>query len=479
MTSVYYHSSASDRGGVHDNDGVDNKAAYLMTDGATFNGQTIAGLGAAKVAQIYYKVETSFLTSGSDYQDLGDALQAACSSLIGSHAITSSDCGEVTKAVLATEMNQTPPSASATDALICPAGQTVNNIFFDDLESGTSKWTFGAISGTSRWQYDSPYGVYAHSGSHFLYADDYPAAVDDSFVAMKTSVTLPAGAYLHFAHAYGFENPNYDGGVLEYSTNAGGSWSDAGSLFVANGYNGPLASSNPLGARSAFRTDSHGYISSRLNLASLADQSIRFRWRMGLDSVGADWGWWLDDVRIYTCGSQPPSISGFTPSSGPVGTSVTIAGQNFTGATAVMFNGTSASFTVGSPTSIIATLPAGATSGPISVTTPNGTGTSASSFTVTPPAPQVISFTPTSGPIGTSVTISGRNFTGATAVAFNGTSASFTVGSDTSIATNVPLGATTGPISVTTLAGSAISATSYSVAGTTLDQHFLLPVMRR
>src|SRR5947209_13804064 len=41
-----------------------------------------------------------------------------------------------------------------------------------------------------------------------------------------------------------------------------------------------------------------------------------------------------------------PSISGFTPSSGPPGTSVTISGCGFTGATKVTFHGVSASFTV-------------------------------------------------------------------------------------------------------------------------------------
>jgi hypothetical protein len=124
---------------------------------------------------------------------------------------------------------------------------------------------------------------------------------------MNNSVTLPAGAYLHFAHAYGFEGPNYDGGVVEYSLNGGASWSDAGNLFDFNGYDAALASGsgNPLGGRSAFADDSHGYISSRLNLASLAGQSVRFRWRMGLDASVSDVGWWVDDVRIYTCSANP------------------------------------------------------------------------------------------------------------------------------------------------------------------------------
>src|SRR5439155_1230252 len=150
------------------------------------------------------------------------------------------------------------------------------------------------------------------------------------------------------------------------------------------------------------------------------------------------------------------------PASGPVGTSVTISGTNFTGATAVLFNSVSASFTVNSATAITATVPAGATSGPISVTTPDGTASSASSFTVINP-PTISSFMPGSGPVGTNVTINGTNFTGASAVLFNGTSASFTVNSATSIAATVPSGATTGPISVTTSGGTASSAGSFTV----------------
>ncbi|MGH2518660.1 MAG: IPT/TIG domain-containing protein, partial [Chloroflexota bacterium] len=86
----------------------------------------------------------------------------------------------------------------------------------------------------------------------------------------------------------------------------------------------------------------------------------------------------------------PPAISGFSPTSGPVGTVLTLTGTGFTGATSVRFNGTAATaYTVASATRITATVPAGATSGPISVTTPNGSATSAASFTVTitPPPP--------------------------------------------------------------------------------------------
>src|SRR5207245_5916003 len=87
----------------------------------------------------------------------------------------------------------------------------------------------------------------------------------------------------------------------------------------------------------------------------------------------------------------PPTIASFASTSGPVGTSVTISGTNFTGATAVTFNGVSAAFTVTSATAIQVTVPAGATTGPLSVTTSGGTATSTDAFTVTS-APTITSF---------------------------------------------------------------------------------------
>jgi hypothetical protein len=174
-------------------------------------------------------------------------------------------------------------------------------------------------------------------------------------------------------------------------------------------------------------------------------------------------------VEYSTGAPIAPTISSFSPTSGPVGAEVTVTGANFSGATSVKFNGVSAStFTIDSATQIRANVPSGATTGKVSVTTGGGTGTSAGDFTVTaPPAPPTIaSFTPTSGAPGTEVTISGTNFTGATAVQFNGTGAStFTVDSATQLRANVPSGASTGKISVTTLGGTAQSAVDFAVTG--------------
>src|SRR2546423_7640262 len=71
------------------------------------------------------------------------------------------------------------------------------------------------------------------------------------------------------------------------------------------------------------------------------------------DSLGMLWT--SDPVTVTV--SNPPTITSFAPASGPVGTSVTISGTNFTGATAGLFNGTSASFTVGSASTNTVTVP--------------------------------------------------------------------------------------------------------------------------
>jgi len=88
------------------------------------------------------------------------------------------------------------------------------------------------------------------------------------------------------------------------------------------------------------------------------------------------------NTNTFTVASAP-TITLLSPSTGPVGTQVTITGTNLAGAMTVRFNGTAASsFVINSATSITAVVAAGTTTGLVTVTTPSGTATSATPFVV-------------------------------------------------------------------------------------------------
>jgi hypothetical protein len=109
--------------------------------------------------------------------------------------------------------------------------------------------------------------------------------------------------------------------VLEYSTDDGSTWLDAGSLITDNGYSGTIDAGygNPLGGREGFVRESNGYTSSRVDLSSLAGQDVRWRFRIGTDATNSDLGWFIDDVRVYTCegatndDTTPPTVQSHTP----------------------------------------------------------------------------------------------------------------------------------------------------------------------
>ena len=93
-------------------------------------------------------------------------------------------------------------------------------------------------------------------------------------------------------------------------------------------------------------------------------------------------------AAILLVGAAPaeavvPTITSFTPTTGGIGTPVTITGTGFTGVFSVKFNGVSAGFTILTDTHLTATVPNGATTGLVSVTTASGTATSIAVFLVT------------------------------------------------------------------------------------------------
>ena len=151
-----------------------------------------------------------------------------------------------------------------------------------------------------------------------------------------------------------------------------------------------------------------------------------------------------------------PNITSLSPTSGPISTSVTIAGTNFGGSqgqSTVTFNaipaGTATSW---SATSVVIPVPNGATTGNVVVTV-SGVSSNGVLFTVTSPGPSISSLSLTQGPVGATLTVNGSNFgttQGGSTVTFNGVTATATSNwSATSFNVTVPAGATTGNVVVT------------------------------
>jgi uncharacterized protein YjdB len=161
-----------------------------------------------------------------------------------------------------------------------------------------------------------------------------------------------------------------------------------------------------------------------------------------------------------------PGISNLAPTSGAVGTPVTITGTNFgatQGASTVTFNGTATTPGSWSATSIVVPVPSGATTGNVVVTV-SGVSSAGVAFTVLS-TPSITNLAPTSGAVGTSVTITGTNFgsaQGTSTLTFNGTAAIAPSWSQSSITAPVPTGATTGNV-VVTVSGIASNGISFTV----------------
>ncbi|TKB68030.1 MAG: peptidase [Nitrospira sp.] len=169
--------------------------------------------------------------------------------------------------------------------------------------------------------------------------------------------------------------------------------------------------------------------------------------------------------------STTKAIVQFTPSSGLVGTPVTIYGTGFSATPAsntVKFNGTTATVLTASTTVLTANVPVGATTGTISVTVAGTTATSTAVFTVgTGSAPTLSGFSPAVAGYGETVTLTGTNYDTTlinNRVAFTAGIGAIATATTTTITVPVPGSAQTGPIAVSTAQGRATSVQEFFVA---------------
>lgn len=342
-----YWCSIFDNGGVHTNSGVNNHAYALLVDGGSYNGYTILGLGFTKAAHIFWRAQRLYLTATSDFEVQADALEASCADLMGinleglsttsspagpsGEVIVASDLVELQKVVAAVELRMAPPCSFqpllAPSPLLCLGATKDSAYYYEDFEAGLGGWITEEIpTHPSSWEDRS-----------WLIADTLPDnrpgsavfgidpingdCIDDSqngilrleSPAIIISAKLSTGINLAFEHYVSTEY-RWDGGNVKYKLN-GSDWQLLPTAaFTTNSYNTTLntsstGSDNPLAGQEAFTGSDDGSVGgswgrSVVNLSSLAlmaEDTLRLRWEMGTDGCNGRIGWYVDDVRIYSC----------------------------------------------------------------------------------------------------------------------------------------------------------------------------------
>ncbi|PYT00861.1 MAG: hypothetical protein DMF63_06050 [Acidobacteria bacterium] len=165
------------------------------------------------------------------------------------------------------------------------------------------------------------------SAPNSAFAND-PATLNDAALTTVAKITS-ATASIAFKNKFTTES-TFDGAVLEYSTDGGGSWTDvcpscasicpgAGCPFVSGGYTQLISTgfSSPIGGRRAWSGAQAAYLDTVVNLpAALNGQTIGLRWRMVSDVSVASTGINIDDIVLtggqfldsFTCNVGPTAV---------------------------------------------------------------------------------------------------------------------------------------------------------------------------
>lgn len=345
-----YWCGTGDNGGVHFNSGVPNHAFTLMVDGGTYNGESVTGVGLTKAAHIEWAAQ-NLLTLTSNFIDNADALEAACSSLIGvdlsdlldgtpsGEMITAGDCAEVTKAVSSVEMRMDPTSQCGFEPILDPVAPALcenlgdtQTVLKEDFEGGAvpAGWSVSSYGVVNSATFDSPgWDIVgdAPAGNAGLYAAFAPDLIlgnclDDSEAGVVTlespDIDLPAMQVPHVAFDhYIASEADWDGGNLQVSVN-GGPWTAVpGSDYAFNPYNGTVGFDNPLAGQEVFTGANIGgfegsWGQSQVNLFGLAlpGDTVKLRFDFGTDGCNGLTGWYVDNVHVYSCSAEPLPVCG-------------------------------------------------------------------------------------------------------------------------------------------------------------------------
>ncbi|HYC57789.1 MAG TPA: M4 family metallopeptidase [Candidatus Binatia bacterium] len=347
-----YQCGTGDSGGVHSNSGVPNHAFALLVDGGTYNGVTVAAIGMTKAASIYWRAMSLYQNPVTDFPAHADALEQACQDLLGtsvpdlstgvpSQTIVAADCDALGDALAAVEMREEIPCSF--EPLLDPDPPPLCE---GSILTGIAEWDFETTpAGT--WAFEDQ-GVFAEyvprdwqwrgglpderAGSAIFAANDdegdcQAGSNDQSGVVYATTppVVLPEGSgppRLVFDH-YVATEPTFDGGNLSISVNGGPFQLIDGDDITFNSYNRILAAPaspnrNPLAGQTAFSgvdknsvSGSWGQSQVELSWFAAPGDTIRIRFAFGTDGCFGVEGWYVDDVRVFSCTEPSDGLDPF------------------------------------------------------------------------------------------------------------------------------------------------------------------------
>ena len=144
----------------------------------------------------------------------------------------------------------------------------------------------------------------------------------DKRLELNTPIALPSSTSsypkLSFSHRFNTEG-DWDGGVVEITTNGGTIWNDIGANLTTNPYNGSLGAGtgNNLSNRAAYTGLITNFIKSTAKLKPYSGQTAAIRFRFASDDntagTGTPTGWFVDDVSITDTASVSITASLFNP----------------------------------------------------------------------------------------------------------------------------------------------------------------------
>jgi len=197
-----------------------------------------------------------------------------------------------------------PRTITATLPLFVDYDSVAETSATDDVEAPESTWTRNGGATTS-WR------LVREGINQRWTIIGTESIVDRSLTSPPLIVSADQPFTMSFSHRFAFERSrgqNFDGGVLEISTDDGKTWKDIGEPL----YNGSLTSmenDNALAGRKAFSSRSAGYpeyATAKLELGTdYAGQTVKVRFRFGSDEGTASAGWDVDDIAFTGITNKP------------------------------------------------------------------------------------------------------------------------------------------------------------------------------